>query len=90
MYLTIDSLTDINNIMTGSNNITLIKVNVEPSEYDKMYMVKDLIEDKLYQLIDQFHQRKINHKDFIQNCLTIYIHFIMKIEEIVRYYFTYG
>ena len=31
---------------------------------DKMYMDKDLIEDKLYELIDQFNERKINHKDF--------------------------
>ena len=29
-----------------------------------MYMDKDLIEDKLYELIDQFNERKINHKDF--------------------------
>ena len=28
-----------------------------------MYMDKDLIENKLYQLIDQFIERKINHKD---------------------------
>ena len=27
-------------------------------------MGKDLIEDKLYQLKDQFNERKINHKDF--------------------------
>ena len=27
-------------------------------------MSKDLIEDKLYQLIDQFNERKINHRDF--------------------------
>ena len=29
-----------------------------------MYIDKDLIEDKLYQLIDQFNERKINHRDF--------------------------
>ena len=27
-----------------------------------MYMDKDLIEDKLYELKDQFCERKINHK----------------------------
>ena len=43
MYLTVNSLTDINNIITGLNNITLIKVNVKPYGYDKMYMDKDLI-----------------------------------------------
>ena len=64
MYLTVDSLIDINNIITGSNDITLRKVNVKPCGYDKMYMGKDLIEDKLYQLVDQFHERKANHRDF--------------------------
>ena len=43
MYLTVNSLTDIKNIITGLNNITLIKVNVKPYGYDKMYMDKDLI-----------------------------------------------
>ena len=27
-------------------------------------MDKDLKEDKLYQLIDQFNEKKINHRDF--------------------------
>ena len=29
-----------------------------------MFIDKDLIEDKLYQLIDPFNERKINHRDF--------------------------
>ena len=41
MHMIVDSLIDINNIITGSNNITLR--NVKPYEYDKMYMDKDLI-----------------------------------------------
>ena len=64
IYLTGDSLIDINNIITGSNNNTLRKVNVKPDWYDKMYMDKDSIEDKLCQLIDKFHERKISNKDF--------------------------
>ena len=47
MYLTVDSLKERNNIINGSNNITLRKVNVNPYEFDKMYMNKKLIEDKL-------------------------------------------
>ena len=27
-------------------------------------MNKELIEDKLYQYIDQFNERKVNHRDF--------------------------
>ena len=46
MYLTVDSLIEINNI-AGSNNITLRKVNVKSYGFDKMYMEKELIKDKL-------------------------------------------
>ena len=64
MYLTVDSLIDINNLMAGFNNITSTKVDVEPYGYDKMYMDKDLVEDKLHQLTDQFNKRKVSQKDF--------------------------
>ena len=49
MYLTIVSLIDINNGRT-----IIWKVN------NKRYMDKVLIEDKLYQLVDQFNERKLN------------------------------
>ena len=58
MYLTVDSLIDINNIITGLNNITLRKGNVKQCGYVKMYMNKDLIEDKLYQFVDQLNEKK--------------------------------
>ena len=64
MYLMLDSLIEINNIITGSNNITLRKVNVNPHGYDKMHMDKESIEDKLYQIIDQFSDRKIKTTKF--------------------------
>ena len=51
-------------IKTCSNNITPRKINVKPCGNDKMYMGKDLIEDKLYQLVHQFNERRINHRDF--------------------------
>ena len=51
-------------IITGSNNIPLRKVKVEPYGFDKMYMDKELIEDKLYQLIDQFNERSITSVEF--------------------------
>ena len=35
MYLAVDSLIDINNIITGSNKNTLRNVNVKPNECDK-------------------------------------------------------
>ena len=64
MYLTVDSLTEINNITTGSKNITLRKVDVKPYGFDKMDMDKELIEDKLYQIINQFNERKITSTKF--------------------------
>ena len=47
MYLIVKFLKEINKIMTGWNNITLIKINVKPYAFEKMYMDKELIEDKL-------------------------------------------
>ena len=43
IYLTVDSLIDIN-----MNNLFLRKVNVKSCGYNKMYIDKDLIEYKLY------------------------------------------
>ena len=61
MYLAVDSLIKINSLITVSNNITLWKDDVKPYRFDKMYMGKDLVEDKLYQAIDQFNQKKITN-----------------------------
>ena len=58
-YLTVDFLIEINDTITGSNNIILRKVNLKQYGFDKMYMDKELIEDKLYQIMDQFNERKI-------------------------------
>ena len=71
IYLTLDSLIDINNIITGSVNITL-KINVKPCGYKKMFMDKGLIEDKLYQLVDQFN-KKLIIEIFILLYLIVYI-----------------
>ena len=62
MYLTDDSLIEINNIITGSNNIILR--NVTPYGFDEMYMDKEWIEDKLYQIMNWFNERKIASTKF--------------------------
>ena len=65
IYIRVVSLIEINNITTVSNNITLRKVNVKPYGFNKMYMNKDLIDYKLYQLIiDQFNERKVTSTKF--------------------------
>ena len=51
----------------GSNNIILRNINVKPYRFDKMYMDKDLMEDRLYQIKDQFNQRKITPEKFYSN-----------------------
>ena len=52
-------LIEINNIITGSNITTLSKVSVKHCGFHKMYMEKDIIEDNLNQIIDQFIEKKI-------------------------------
>ena len=64
MYLTVNSLIDKNNIITGFNNIALRKVNIKAHGYDKIYIDKDLMEDTLHQSIDQFNERNVNHRYF--------------------------
>ena len=64
MYLSVYSLVDVNGVITGSNNIILRKVNIKQYGIDKTYLDKDLIENRLYQLIDQFNERKVSHRDF--------------------------
>ena len=77
MHLTVDYFVEINNLITGSNNITLRKVSVKRYEFDKMYFDKELIEDKLLQIIDQFNDRK--------KFYSILLNKIMVIVEHVRY-----
>ena len=60
MSLAIDSLIEINNIITGPNNITLRKFNVKPYGFDEIYIDKELIKDKLY----QFNKTKITSSKF--------------------------
>ena len=64
MYLTVDSLIEIINIIIFSNNITFRKVDVKLNRFGKMYMDTELIEDKLYQILDQFNERKITSTKF--------------------------
>ena len=88
LYLTVDSLIEINNIITGSNNITLRKVNVKPYGFDKKYMDQELIEDKLYQIIYQFNERKITSKKFylmLLNKMVGLVGMVMEMVEQVRH-----
>ena len=63
MYLAIDSLIEINNI-TGSNNF-----------WEKlMWSHTDIIEDKLYQILDEFSESKITPRKLFYSILLNEIH----------------
>ena len=54
--MTVDTLIDINSIITDLNNTTPRKINVKRYRYDMdIHMDKDSIEHKLYQLTDPFN-----------------------------------
>ena len=69
LFLTVDSLITLNNIITNSNNIFLRQINVRPAGYNKQYMHFDQIEPELYRLIDQFNDRYISKRYFIKKFL---------------------
>ena len=64
LYLIVDSLIRINNLITNSNNILLRQINVKPAFYDKQYMDFSGIETELYILVDKFNERQITAKEF--------------------------
>ena len=59
LFLTVDSLIRIKNIITNSQNLNLRQHNVKPAGYNKQYMDTSRIEVKLYQLVDQWNDRRI-------------------------------
>ena len=63
-FLTVNLLITLNNFITDSRNITLRDINVKPAGYDKTYMGKSLIEPALYQLVNEFNERKLKCKQF--------------------------
>ena len=69
LFLTVDSLITLNNIITNSNNLFLRQTNVKPAGYNKQYMHFNYIESELYTLIDQFNDRFISKRYFIKKFL---------------------
>ena len=58
MCFTVDSLTEMINVIAGGNNTTFKKVHVKLYGFDKMYMGKDSVKN------NQFNQRKITPLKF--------------------------
>ena len=64
LFLTVDSLITLNDIITGSQYIGLKDINVKPAGYSKIYLGKSFAEAALHCLVDQFNDRIVSHKDF--------------------------
>ena len=54
-------------------------------KYIYIYMDKELIKDQIYEIIDQFNERKIIYTKFFSIHLTKYTHIMMEMVEHVRY-----
>ena len=87
VHLTVDYLLEINNKITDLNDITLRKVNLRPQEFEKIYMNKDLKEDKFmkYQFNYQFSEMKIRPVKFYSVLLNKMIHFMIEMVERIKY-----
>ena len=69
LFLTIDSLIKINNIITNSHNLHLRRHNVKPAGYNKQYMDESRIEAELFSLVDKFNGRRITSRTFCDTFL---------------------
>ena len=69
LFLTVDSLISINNIITKSSNLTLRQCEVMPAGYNKQYMNSSKIESELYNLVDKFNERQISAAAFCKTFL---------------------
>ena len=69
LFLTVDSLIRINNIITNSHNLHLRSHNVKPAGYNKQYMDASRIETELYSLVDKFNDRRITSRTFCDTFL---------------------
>ena len=86
LFLTVHSLITLNDFITGSCYIGLRDINVKPTDYNKIYMHKCLVEPALYCLIDQFNDRRLSHKEFCAIFLEIFILFEMEMVDHAKSY----
>ena len=69
LYLTVDSLIRINNLITGSGNIHLRQINVKAAFHNRQYMDYNRIEPELHVLVDKFNERQITARCFCNKFL---------------------
>ena len=69
LFLTVDSLIIINNVITNSHNLHLRRHNVKPAGYNKQDMDVRRIKAELYSLVDKFNDRRITFRAFCDTFL---------------------
>ena len=69
LFLTVDSLIGINNIITTSHNLHLRHHNVKPAGYNNQYMDASKIETELFSLVDKFNDRRRISRTFCDTFL---------------------
>ena len=72
IYLTVDSLITINNIITNSNNFYLQRTNVRAAGTNKQYMDFYSIEPALQGLVDNYNLGRVTPKTFAETFLKIH------------------
>ena len=73
MFLTVDSLIEVNNLILGKNNTELRKLNVKPAgSTTNPYFPWWCVESSLYKLLDEFNKRHITNRDFCNRFMEIH------------------
>ena len=72
LFLTVDSLIRLNNLITGSQHTKLRACNVKPTGHNKQYMDVNKIEAALYGLVDDFNDQRITHREFVLTFLDMH------------------
>ena len=69
LFLTVDSLIRISNIITNSHNLHLRRHNVKPAGYNKQYKDASRINTELCSLVDKLDDRRITSRTFCDTFL---------------------
>ena len=73
MFLTVDSLMEVSNLILGKNNIELRELNVKPAGYaTNLHFPWWCVESSLYILLDEFNERRITNRDFCDGFMEIH------------------
>ena len=67
MFLTADSLIELNNLILGTNNMELRKINAT-----NPYFPWWCVESSLYILVDDFKDRRLRNRDFYDHFMEIH------------------